>query len=148
MQNSFKKFPKPYHLKMLLLVGFIFLFNSCFYSAKYLATYKVQNNRTTNETKELAINYINQLAAKNTLIKDTKYYHTDTIGFFGQPYHYFKFWFEEKDKIIILKLDYKGSFGSRKNKPYKDLFTDLNTFMNGNFIVLEEDIKEENNSKK
>jgi hypothetical protein len=45
-------------------------------------------------------------------------------------------------------MDYSGSFGSRKNKPYKDFFIALNTFMEENFIIIEQHIQEENNLKK
>jgi hypothetical protein len=141
------KYFKFYNLKIIGLSIFISLFSSCFYSAKYAARYTVQNNTNTNDYRTITINFINQLANKNKLSPDTKFNGIDTLAYFGQPYHYFKFWFEEKDSISILVLDYKGTFGSKKNKPYKELFTELHTFMKGNFIILEEDIKEENNSK-
>jgi hypothetical protein len=120
---------------------------SCFYSGKYIATYNVKNRQVDQNTKEISIDFINQLADKNSLTKDTKFNGIDTLGYYGQPYHYFKFWFEQRDSSTIFKLDYWGTFGSRKKQPYKDLFLELNDFMNENFIILEQDIKEEYNAK-
>jgi len=133
-------------LKIFMPLGIIFILTSCVYSAKYVATYTVQDKNKN--TKEITIKFINQLADKNSLSKDTKYNGIDTLGFYGRPYHYFKFWFDQKDNNVVVKLDYWGNFGSRKNKPYQDFFNELNDFMKENFIIIEQDIKEENNSNK
>ena len=130
-------------LKIILPVGLFFLLTSCFYSGKYLATYTIQNKNN----KAISIDFINKLADKYALSKDSKYNGIDTLGFYGDPYHYFKFWFEQKDTNTILKLDYVGTFGKRKNKPYKNLFNEFNVFLKENFIIIEQDIKEENNSR-
>jgi hypothetical protein len=138
------KFKLKLNLIKFLPIGLIFLLTSCIYSANYIATYTVQDKNT----KEVSINFINQLADNNSLSKDNKYNGIDTLGFYGRPYHYFKFWFEQKDTNILVKLDYWGNFSSRKNKPYQEFFIELNDFMNNNFIIIEQNIKEENNSKK
>lgn len=144
----FNKLGRHLTLKIILLLGLFFLLTSCFYSGKYIATYTVQNKNKDKNTREITIDYINQLADKNSLSKDPKFNGIDTLGFYGQPYHYFKFWFEQKDTTnTIVKLDYWGTFGSRKKKPYKDFFNELDTFMQKNFIIIEHEIKEENNSK-
>jgi hypothetical protein len=135
---------KIFKLHIILQLGLIFLLSSCFYSRTYIATYTIQNNQTDNKIKEISIDFINRLAEKNSLSKDTKFNGIDTLGFYGQPYHYFKFWFEQKDNKTIVKLDYWGTFGNRKNEPYRELFNDLNDFMKANFIIIEQDIKEEN----
>lgn len=148
MQTMFNKLGRHLTLKIILLLGLFFLLTSCFYSGKYIATYTVQNKNKDKNTREITIDYINQLADKNSLSKDPKFNGIDTLGFYGQPYHYFKFWFEQKDTTnTIVKLDYWGTFGSRKKKPYKDFFNELDTFMQKNFIIIEHEIKEENNSK-
>ena len=135
-------------MKKLLTFGILLILTSCFYTGKYFATYTVQNRNKDIGIRENSINFINQLADKNSLKKDPKYNEFDTLGFFGQPYHYFKFWFEEKDTIIIIKFDYWGTLESRSKNRYKDLFKEFNNFMNENFIILEEEFNDESNSRK
>lgn len=147
MQPTIYKFRKQLKLTKFLPVGLIFLLTSCFYSGNYSASYTVKNKQADKNAKEISIDFVNQLAVKNSLINDAKFIGTDTLGFFGKPYHYFKFWFEQRDSSTVVKLDYHGSFGSRKNEPYQDLFNELNDFMKANFIILEQDIKEENNAR-
>ena len=126
----------------------LFLMTSCgFYSATYVAKYTLQETKTRENAREISIDFINKLADKNSLSKDTKYNDTDTLAFFGKPYHYFKFWFEQKEDNPVFYLDYWGMFGSRKKIPYRNLFDELNVFLNTSFIVLEKDIKDENNAK-
>ena len=48
---------------------------------------------------------------------------------------------------FVLKLDYWGMFGNKKNTPYANLFNELNGFLNENFIILQQEIKEENSAK-
>ena len=147
MQTTIYNFRKYFKLNKILPLGLIFILTSCFYSGKYIATYTIQNKQTDKNAKEISIDFINQLADKNSLSNDPKFNGIDTLGFFGQPYHYFKFWFEQRDSNTIVKLDYYGTFGSRKNQPYRDLFNELNDLMKANFIILEQDIKEENNAR-
>ena len=121
---------------------------SCgFYSATYVATYTLKDTVNSENTREISIDFINNLADKNALSKDTRYNGTDTLAFFGKPYHYFKFWLEQKDNNQIFQLDYWGMFGSRKKIPYRGLFNELDDFFSANFVVLERDIKDENNAK-
>ncbi|WP_125869929.1 hypothetical protein [Williamwhitmania taraxaci] len=147
-QTVIYNFRKCFKLNIILSFGLIFLMTSCFYSGKYFASYTVQNKQTDKNAKVISIDFLNQLADKNSLTKDSKFDGIDTLGFYGQPYHYFKFWFEQIDSNTIVKLDYYGVYGSRKNQPYRDLFSELNDFMKTNFIIIEQDIKEENNAKK
>lgn len=147
MQTIISNFRKYFKLSNILPLGLIFLMTSCFYSGKYIAGYTVQNRQEDQNAKEISIDFINQLATKNSLSKDPKFNGIDTLGFYGQPYHYFKFWFEQRDSNTIVKLDYYGNFGSRKNQPYRELFIELNDFMKANFIIIDHDIKEENNAR-
>jgi hypothetical protein len=147
MHTIIYNFRKKFKLNKVLPLGLMFLLTSCFYSGKYIGAYTVKNQQTERNAKEISIDFINQLAVKNSLSKDKRFNGIDTLGFFGQPYHYFKFWFEQKDNNTIIKLDYYGVFGSRKNQPYRDLFKELNDFMKANFIIIEKDIEEENNAR-
>jgi hypothetical protein len=147
MQTIIYNFRKHFKLNKILPLGLIFLLTACFYSGKYIGTYTVKNQQTEKNAKEISIDFINQLAVKNSLSIDPKFNGIDTLGFFGQPYHYFKFWFEQKDSNTIIKFDYYGVYGSRKNQPYHDLFKELNDFMKANFVIIEQDIKEDNNAK-
>ncbi len=148
MQTVFNKLKQHLTLKVILPLSFSFLLTSCFYSGKYIAAYSVQDKNKDKNTREITIDFINQLADKYALSNDSEFNDIDTLGFFGQPYHYFKFWFEQKDTNTIVKLDYWGTFGSRKKKPYKDFFNELDDFMKETFIIIDQDVKEENNSKK
>ena len=131
-----------------ILTGILFLLTSCgFYSAKYVATYTLKDTKSNEETREISHNFINSLADKNSLSKDSRFNETDTLAFFGKPYHYFKFWLEQKDNNYVFKLDYWGMYGSRKRIPYRNLFDELNEFLNSNFTILEQDIKDVNNAK-
>jgi hypothetical protein len=142
------RFGKVLRFEKILLVGILFLMTSCgFYSATYVARYTLQDTRTSEDTKELSVDFINNLADKNSLIKDSRYNDTDTLAFFGKPYHYFKFWLEKKDNNPVFQLNYWGIFSSREKIPYRGLFNELDDFLNTNFIVLERDIKDENNVK-
>jgi hypothetical protein len=125
--------------------GMLLLLTSC-YSTKYLATYAVQS-KTTN-TIEVSTKFIDKLADKNELTKDNKFIGTDTLGFYGKPYHYFTFSFEQKDSQTIIKLDYWGTYGSRRNPPYRDLLQNITDSIQANFTLLDKDIKEQNNAKK
>ena len=128
------RFRKIFRFGIILTMGTLFLMTSCgIYSATYVATYTLQNKKTSKETRDISIDFINNLAGKNSLSKDLKYNDTDTIAFFGRPYHYFKFWFEQKNNNSVLKLDYWGMFGSKKSTPYANLFIELNGFLNENF---------------
>lgn len=135
-------------LNKILLLGFIFFLPSCFSKSKYIAVYTVQVKDTDKNTKEITINFINQLADKYSLNKDTKYNGNDTLGFYGQPYHYFKFWFEQQGNNNVLKLDYWGNSGNRNKKFYQDFFKELGDFMEDNFFIIEQVIEKENDSKK
>ena len=147
MQIAFNKLRQNLNLNRIIVLGVSFLLTSCFYSSKHTSSYTVQDKNTNKSTKKITIDYINKLAFKNSLTRDTKYDGVDTLGFYGSPYHYFKLWFEPENNNTIVKLDYWGIFGSRKNQPYKDFFIELNNFMNNNFIILNQNIKEEKNSK-
>ncbi len=120
---------------------------SCVYSGRYTGSYTIQAKQKEENIKEISIDFINQLADKNSLIKDKKFNGIDTLGFLGKPYHYFKFWFEQGDSSTIVKLDYWGISGSRKTQPYKNLFNELNDFMQKKFIIVEQNIKGQNNLK-
>ena len=145
MINTFIFF---FRFRKILPIVTLFLMTSCgIYSVTYVATYTLQNKKNNEDTREISIDFINNLADKNSLSKDQKYIDTDTLAFYGRPYHYFKFWFEQKENDPVFKIDYWGMFGSRKSTPYANLFGELNEFLNENFIILEQEIKEENSAK-
>jgi hypothetical protein len=147
MQTPIDYFRKQFKLNQILSLGLVFSLTSCFYSGKYIAIYTVQNKQIDKSAKEISIDFIHQLAEKHSLSNDPKFNGIDTLGFFGQPYHYFKFWFEQKDSSAIVKLDYHGVFGSRKDQPYREVFIDFNDFLKTNFIIIDQEIYEENNTK-
>jgi hypothetical protein len=78
---------------------------------------------------------------------DNKFSQTDTLGYFGDPYHYFKFWTSSKDSIIRLNLDYHGQFGKRKSPPYDTFLSQLTVILNQNFSVTLYEVDEKSNRK-
>lgn len=142
--HAFRQFITVRHC---IAFGLLLLLTSCFYSTKYLATYTVQSKTSATNTIAVSTKFINKLADKNELTKDRKFIGTDTLGFYGNPYHYFTFSFEQKDTQTVIKLDYWGIYGSRKNPPYRDLLQNIMDSIQTNFILVDKDIKEQNNAK-
>ncbi|NQY67087.1 MAG: hypothetical protein HRT72_05105 [Flavobacteriales bacterium] len=134
-------------LKNLLAFGVLFGLTSCFYSTKYVVKYDIIESTKSGQAREEILNQINILAVKHKLQKDKKFSKTDTLGFFGSPYHYFKFWTDNNDVVVILNLKYNGSFGNRKNPPYDSLLSQLTDSLNQNFNVTNIQINEETNRK-
>lgn len=130
-----------------LAFGLFLLLTSC-YSTTYLATYTVQSKTSATNAIEVSTKFIDKLADKNELAKDNKFIGTDTLGFYGKPYHYFTFTYKQKDSQTIIKLDYWGVYGSRRNPPYRDLLQNITDSMQANFILLDKVIQEQNNAKR
>lgn len=133
-------------ISILIALMILLSLSSCFYTTKYIASYTVQNKSTVKNTNDISVKIINQLAGKYQLIKDSAYLSTDTLGFYGRPYHYFKFWFEHQNNQFIIKLNYEGSYGSRRNPPYRRFLQDINENIQANFFVIDRDIKETDNA--
>ncbi len=134
-------------LKILALVALTTGMTSCFYSTKYVAEYKIRNNAKTNETRKKIENVIINLSEDYELMTDKKYYETDTLGYFGNPYHYFKYWTSKQDTVISLTLNYNGAFGKRKQPPYESMLNQLTNDLNAQFRVLDLEISEKSNGK-
>jgi len=107
-----------------------------------MASYKVKNKNEEFSVKSRAFSIINQIAEANQLKPDKKYIHTDTLGFFGQPYHYFKFWIVPEKEFTIINFDYWGTHTNRKKTTYQNFFNQTTDSLKTNFILLE---KKENN---
>jgi hypothetical protein len=132
-------------MKRSLFFGLISIFTSCSYSTRYIATYTIQKSST--KDKEIATSFIQTLADRNELYKDPKYFGTDTIGYFGKPYHYFKFCVGQKDSLTFINLNYSGTtIGSRK-PPYRDFIDNFNDSIQIIFKVKSFDIKETDNQR-
>ncbi|MFY8108851.1 MAG: hypothetical protein ACOVO9_07660 [Bacteroidia bacterium] len=138
------------HFKISNIIAFVIIvsLSSCFYTTKYIATYTFQDNSKESNPKEIAAKIINQLAQKNQLSKGPTLNSIDTLVFYGRPYHYFKFWFEQQNNQFTIRLNYDGSFGSRKNPPYRSFLQNLSDSIQANFTLIKSDIKETNNAKR
>ena len=119
----------------LLNLGILFGLSSCFYSTTCIVKYDIENSSNSEQTRTEIYQQINKLASEYQLLKDNKFSDTDTLGFFGDPYHYFKFWTNNNDSMLTLNLDYGGSFGSRKKPPYDNLLSQLTDSINQHFNV-------------
>ena len=122
--------------------------SSCLYQTSYLAKYDIKNSSNSGQSKIEIREQINRLSIEHQLQKDNKFIGTDTLGFFGSPYHYFKFWTSNNDSIMTLNLKYNGNFGSKKNPPYGNLLSQLTDSLNQIFNVTNIEIIEESNRKK
>ncbi len=134
--------------KNYLLLLPIFL-SSCFYQVTYFASYDIRNKGTYNKSKAVSVNLINNLADKYNLRKEEKNYGTDTLGFTGDPYHWFKFIIIQKDSInSTIRLEYGGAFGSRRKPPYKNMLYSLTDSIRTNFVIVKQDIREYSNERR
>jgi len=133
-------------IKLLTLV-FLLGFSSCFYSTRYVAKYDIKNSQFAGKTKAEILEQINNLSNDYQLQEDVKFNGTDTLGFFGSPYHYFKFWTVNKDSLLTLNLIYYGSFGNRKSPPYETFLSQVSDSLNQNFNVIKTSINEKSNRK-
>ncbi len=133
--------------KIYSIILLLFLLSSC-YSTHYTASYSVQNVTSASETKDVAMELINKLANKNDLLKDDKFNNTDTLGFFGMPYHYFKFWIEDHKELTYIVIDYHGSFHGIKGKsPYEDFLNNITDSIREKFILTSFGCEQETNGK-
>ena len=121
--------------------------SSCFYSTKYVAEYKIRPHVNINETDKEIKSSIHKLSKDHELLTDKKYNQTDTLGYFGTPYHYFKFWTSKQDSVITLTIKYNGAFGIRKSPPYQNMLNQLSDNLSSEFNLLESEINEESNRK-
>lgn len=120
---------------------------SCFYSTKYVATYHIQPTTNIDQTAKEVRTAIEKLSLENNLMIDKKYTNTDTLGYFGNPYHYFKYWTSKQDSTLRLSLNYYGAFGNRKQPPYETMLNQLTENLNSQFNVVDSKIDEESNRK-
>lgn len=128
-------------MKLTKLFGLLLLITSCSYSISYRATYTIQNSSPN--IQELLRNDIQKLADNNKLSEDNRYFNTDTIGYYGKPYHYFKFWIEKKDSLTLLNLYYWGtSIGSGK-PTYDSFLTNLNDSIQSKYTPISKDAKQD-----
>lgn len=141
------KSPMDTFLKMLVMLALTTGMTSCFYSTKYVAEYKIRTKADINETEKQIKNVVINLFQDYELMTDNKYKETDTLGYFGNPYHYFKYWTFKNDSIITLTLNYNGAFGNRKQPPYDHMLNQLSDQLAHKFKVLSTEINEESNRK-
>lgn len=77
------------------------------------------------------------------LIVDDKYHNSDTIGFFGLPYHYFTFSFIQNISAnnLVLKLDYNCALNTKKTEKYYTPFLlGLTDTLRGKYYIPKEQI--------
>jgi hypothetical protein len=133
--------------KIILIVSITIGLTSCFYSTNYVVTYHISSTTEIEQTTLALRKTIADLSLAHKLTVDNKYAQTDTFGFFGNPYHYFKYWTDNQDSTITLTLKYNGVFGKRKSPPYDTLLTQLSTLLNQEFNVTNVELQEKSNRK-
>ena len=135
------------YLKLFVLFILTTGLSSRFYSTRYTAEYKIRPQVDIEKTDKEIKSSIHKLSENHELLTDDKYNETDTLGYFGTPYHYFKFWTSKQDTVITLTLKYNGAFGSRKSPPYQNMLNKLSEHLSSKFNLLESEINEESNRK-
>ena len=122
-------------------IGTLLIFTSACQTIHYTARYDIKSKDSINSQGQTAKKIISHLANKYDLKEDKKYNTPDTIGYFGRPYHYFKFTFDNNGQIDgAITLDYWG-VSSRKNT-YREFLNTLTDSIQTNFTILKRDIKE------
>lgn len=137
---------RPY-IRILMLSILTTGLTSCLYSTRYVATYEIQPTVNINQTDIEIRETVNKLSGEHKLTTDDKYNQTDTLGYFGKPYHYFKYWTSKQDTVIKLTLHYNGVFGNQSHPPYETMLEQLTADLKNQFNVLDSEIDEESNKK-
>ncbi len=118
------------------------IFTSC-HTIEYSAIYEIKRTGINSGSIEKFSTLIQQVArqSKVYLVRDEKYKSNDTIAYFGQPYHYFKFVITQKDtQRVVVKLDYHGSLG--KKGLYKTFLNTMSDSIHANFNIIKAETKE------
>ena len=121
--------------------------SSCFYSTEYVAKYDIAPTTNPTQTESDIREVIQNISSSHKLTPSTKFVDSDTLAFFGKPYHYFKYWTSTQNDLLILTLAYHGSFGKRKSPPYQDMLQQLSDSLNQKFSVSKIEIDEDSNRK-
>jgi hypothetical protein len=133
-------------LNTLLIVSLMSL-SSCFFSIHYYAKYTLHNDRPADQMDEKAQEIISGIAGKYKLCEDESPRKKDTLGFYGVPYHYFKFNINSDSLASEVELDYRGAFGSRRKPPYQELLKEFLDSMKSEFKIVGSEIKETSNQR-
>ena len=107
-------------------------------STYYLGQFDIYvGNDKLNSQKEALVN-IQQIAHSNSLELDIRASNEDTLSFFGPPYHYIQFYFDNKTKhdSLVIKLNYDGRLASQTStdKIYFNLIRQLDSIYNDKII--------------
>ena len=120
---------------------FIFGLSSC-RTISYVAEYEITCVDTTISNRELTERIFMHLADEHGLSLNDKYKESDTLGYFGRPYHSFRFIYT--DSVAnngTVRLDYWDYYGL-KERPYTSLLSNLTDSIEANFIIKTKTITE------
>jgi hypothetical protein len=96
-----------------------------------LGQFDIYIDKNDNSLKEYAVNKIKQIALNNSLSIDVTKTNEDTLSFFGPPYHYIQFFFDNKtiQDSIIVKIVYTGRLATSKStdKIYYNLINQIDS---------------------
>lgn len=137
-------------MKYLFFIPALFLFHSCMYPVRYTAQYHIASAKSSEVQNEVDTFFQNRsrMNAKLLLSKDERMLATDTLGYYGRPYHYFKVWTTtDSTNNTSLSVDYTGYFRYRYKTAYKRLLSDLNDSIRSGFDVQELSIRLEDKSR-
>lgn len=137
-------------MKYLFLIPALFLFHSCMYPVRYTAQYHITSAKSSEVRNEVDtfFQHRSDMNPKLLLSKDERMLATDTLGYYGRPYHYFKVWTSvDNENNTLLSVDYTGYFRYRYKTAYKRLLRDLNDSIRSGFDVQKLSIRLEDKSR-
>lgn len=137
-------------MKYLFFIPVLVLLHSCMYPVRYTAQYHIASAKSSDVRSEVDAFFQNRsrLNAKLLLSKDERMLATDTLGYYGRPYHYFKVWTTaDGENNTLLSVDYTGYFHYRYKTAYKRLLSDLNDSIRSGFDVQKLSIRQEDKSR-
>ena len=135
--------------KYTLILLCISSLSSCLYSAIYNAEYSLYSPDKVTADKEICQALIFELCKDNRLFQsDQMFGSTDTLRFFGEPYHSFMFVFSEHNDSLKLNVVYYGNIGSLRNPPYETFFDSLKVSLESEFEITLSIREFENNSRR
>lgn len=122
--------------------------SSCFYSTNYVAKYDITPTSTVDRVDAEIRETIIAFSEEYSLVSDEKYQQTDTLGFFGQADHYFKYWTTKQGNTIRLMVNYTGSMGGKQQPSYDKMLNQLTEHLNLKYNVSTTEISERSTRKK
>ncbi|MFM9983725.1 MAG: hypothetical protein ACKVOK_00735 [Flavobacteriales bacterium] len=132
------------------LVVFFCMFSSCTilyynYRARYVAEYRIPRHVSNQELGELI--YANASTEKDPFYGLQKSPDFDSLEFYGPDYHTLKYTMSTTDSTTLVKFDYFGYNGWRKNPPRKVFIEQIRNLLLKEYHATELIVMDNSNEK-